>query len=196
MDERQLETLGRKMEGYELEKLVSMVAHQRHEYLPAVIQLAEDELRRRGYSEAVIEELQSWEETRAAEHERHLEEEIAAIGSLDQAQAHCHLCGAPEPSVTIPFGLSAVVGEEEDPQTVLKAGFVSALTVPLLGLAFMASGKRVVSETIPLRLRLCTDCSGRKRWLGTWDLSEEDYRRHPGWARAEAIGFANFVSGP
>jgi hypothetical protein len=195
MDTRQLESLGDRMRTYELEDLVRMVAQQRDEFLPAVIQLAEEELKNRGYSEAAIAELRNWEEARALEYERLFERELAVIMEIDEADLHCHLCEAADIAATIPFGLSAVVGEVRDPEALLKSGLASLVAVPLLGLALVASGSRQVSETIPLRLRLCSECARIKRWLGAWNLAEEDYRRHPAWARAEAIGFATFVSG-
>ena len=185
-----LDAIRARMRTRDADELKDIVAYQREGFLPEVIQIAEDELMTRGYTGGDIEALRCQELNDLEEREEFFERALARIGVVDEAD-ECHLCTKQAPTLTIGFGLAAVVEDrtEVDPSWVA----LSLVTLPLVGAALFMRRQMEDARLIPLRLRLCDECGQAKRWLGKLDLSEDEYRRHPAWSMAQELGFDRFV---
>lgn len=185
------DALRKRMRRYDESELVEIVAYQRSEYKPEAVKIAEEELMSRGFASDQIRNLRRRKDTEAAEYAKLVSRTIHEIAELDSDRSYCHLCAGLGPTAEVRFGLAAVV-EKGGGLNPASAG-LAALTLPLLGVGILTSRREVDGTMIPLTLRLCSGCESDKRFLGTWDLSENDYSKHPGWPLARSIGFDCFL---
>jgi hypothetical protein len=196
VDPKHTQALEQRLRKLETSELVEMLGPDRDGWQPEAIRIAEEQLRTRGVSEDIIEGLRVWKEhvatVEAQEHRRAMDLLFKTI-HRDEPASDCHVCGAAESTVVVSFGLAAVVQDDRD-LDIGATTLLSALTVPLLGAAVWMSSGRSRHDVLRLKLRLCATCSSQKKWLGGLDLTEGDYRLHPVYGLAEAIGFDRLVT--
>lgn len=191
MNAKQLRAIEARMRGLETPEIVEMLGPDRDGWRPEAIEIAEGELRRRGIAEERIQELRGWK-TMQAQRFQHAIDDLLETISQDESADDCHLCGSPQSTAVVAFGLAALV--EADRKMDLGATTViSAIALPLLGAGVLISRGQSTQDILRLKLRLCASCQEGKRWMGRLDLVEEDYRQHPAYAQAEVLGFTRLM---
>jgi hypothetical protein len=195
MNERLIENIRRRMKALGTEELIAVITVKREDYTPLALEIAEAELASRNTSPALVHAQFENQTLELREAERQaFSEELRVIDQLDNEGHTCHLCGA-EATATVPFGLGIVTTVERDTDMLASSAIISAITLPFLGAGMLIANRSGEAELLVLHLRMCESCKRRRTtFFGNLDISGIDCMRHPGWERAQRLGFTYYVS--
>jgi len=101
-------------------------------------------------------------------------------------QSHeCHGCGRRDTLRGWDFGLGRPLGARTDWDGTLASIALSAVTIPLLGVAGLRlPGKSVTLSVLRLQLLLCDACASQ---------GKTPYSVHPVWSEAVRLGYTYFL---
>jgi hypothetical protein len=197
MNTERRESLHRKFSAMETRRLLQIVIHESDDYAADALEIVEGILEARGLDREGLEQLRAMGAQEAAQEEtlamERMHEEYNLIQELDADGSYCHLCQSPEPAEELTFGLAAIRDVTGSSRVNPASAVISAGTMFLFGAGVILRDALTESSVLLLRLRLCEACARRKRWLGAWNLSEDDYSEHPAWPRATDLGFDHFL---
>ena len=111
--------------------------------------------------------------------------EIARLMSKVNQSHECHGCGRRDTLRGWDFGLGRPLGARTDWDGTLASIALSAVTIPLLGVAGLRlPGKSVTLSVLRLQLLLCDACASQ---------GKTPYSVHPVWSEAVRLGYTYFL---
>jgi hypothetical protein len=143
MSDRDTAVLRERMHAHEIGHLLTILGPERDGYTPSAVELAEEELRRRGVDELVILHLRGFLDRRASAEAGYLTEQLRNLRESDGAAGNCHLCSRMEVAAQVPFALARPGG----------------------------SSRFAEADAVRLHLRLCTTCLGSRVKLSGEDCA-------------------------